>query len=220
MSNPVWKKEVEKKYQLNDKQQLNLVKKKLREKNFKLISKALQRDWVPDFAGKKMKLADLVLRIRVLSYQEGKGPNWLITLKKLSVKKGIHSNLELEASSEQENDLKRLEQVIEDEFGVNIDLKKLANLDYDYAKSKGLTEHRMLIEKIREDYLSKDVLVSLDQLPEPIGYFVSIESDDAAKVLYCEELLGLDDIPAINMNYGTLVKSLNGGTQRELIFKK
>lgn len=221
MSNNQWEKEIEKKYIVSNAHQFKKIRHTAIQNGLVQSYYALQKDWIPDFDDSSMKKKGVLLRIRHSIIKKGRFPKWIVTLKTKSFHDGIHHNLELEASSENEEKLKNLEKEIKDNFGKNIDLKKVVNLDSKYVQKIGLTTHRMILEKYREEFIDSkgDLLLSFDELPLPLGPFIELESDNLSLLNYWEQKLGLDHFPIAEIDYGEMVKGLSNGKQRVLTFK-
>ncbi len=80
----------------------------------------------------------------------------------------------------------------------------------------------MLLEKYREEFTEPkgEVLLSFDRLPSPLGYFIELESDREDNLTYWEERFGLSLLPVAEMDYGEMVKNLDNGKRRVLVFEK
>lgn len=216
-----WKPEIEKKYKISGIQEVGKIRYTAQKALLERLYYALQRDWVPDFEDSSMKNAGVLLRVRNSSYKEGTGPEWVVTLKVRRKDKGIHLNQELEASSEEPSQLTALEEEMTRLFGTQIDLRRIAALDYEYARSVGLTKHRMLLEKFRELFRDEygKILFAIDELPQPLGYFAELEVDETTVFDEWEKKLGLEGATVVAEDYGELVKALQTGEQRVLTFR-
>lgn len=205
-----WKPEIEKKYRLKDATEAEEVIKKAHEHSFKDESWTLQKDWIPDFEDFLMKKMGILLRIRTMEYISGSGPKWLLTLKIKQKNNGVHYNRELEISSSNRTNTPEVISFISDNFGIKIDLERLVGLDEDYLREVKLTEHRMYLEKRRRQYRDDNnkIILAIDELPEPAGWFAEIESEDAAEFSRWESMLGLDNVPIEEQDYGEIVKEL------------
>jgi adenylate cyclase class IV len=88
------------------------------------------------------------------------------------------------------------------EVNITYDFKKLVRL----LRSSGFSEHRLLLEKMREEYKRGDVTIEIDLLPEGIGHYIEIEAGTPERLLsYITEL----DLPKKNLttsNYGGILK--------------
>jgi adenylate cyclase class IV len=219
-SSNIWTPEIEKKYKIADVLEIQRIRDAAKQALLIRLHYVLQRDWVPDFENSGMKDAGVLLRIRNETYKEGTGPEWVVTLKQKKKEQSIHFNQELEASSDDPAGLSALEAELDKLFGAKIDLQRVAKLDYDYAKSVGLTKHRMLLEKYRESFRDEydQIILALDELPQPLGYFAEIEAKEASLFPAWEAKLGLTQTPVVAQDYGDLVKELDGGKRRVLTF--
>jgi hypothetical protein len=220
MSNPMWKKEIERKYIIQNISQFKIFRQHAIQNG--LISKysGLQRDWVPDFAGSEMKNNGILLRVRHTSVYTGNFPEWIITLKIKNNIDGLHKNHELEATSESPQSVQALEADLEKRFQKKINLLKLASLGQEYASKVGLIKHRILLEKKREEFsdLSGGILLAFDQLPMPLGTFLELETREQKHLLSWEVILGLKGLPIAKIDYGEMVKNLSLKPERTLVF--
>ena len=216
----LWTPEIEKKYKISDALEIQKIRDAAKQALLIRLSYALQRDWVPDFESSSMKDAGVLLRIRNATYKEGGGPEWVVTLKQKKKDRSIHFNQELEASSADPAGLVALEAELMKLFETTIDLQRLSKLDYDYAKSVGFTKHSMLLEKYRELFHDEydQIILALDELPQPLGYFAEVEAKEASLFPEWEAKLGLGQAPVIMQDYGDLVKELDDGKCRVLTF--
>lgn len=221
MSNKTWAKEIEKKYKINDRSQFENLRKTAISAGLRPVWHAIQRDWVPDFANSEMKNNGVLLRIRNIKLINGIGPQWMVTLKKKSVKSGVHHNLELEADSTCPEKIRLIEDELKNLLTKRIELKKLLEADSEYIQSIGLTLNRMLLEKNREEFVSEEnhVSLSFDILPEPLGLYIELESDNEKSLSIWEKKLNINNLTVVEMDYGELVKNLDGGNRRILIFE-
>ncbi len=219
-SSNLWTPEIEKKYKIADALEIQRIRDAAKEALLIRLHYVLQRDWVPDFENSGMKDAGVLLRVRNATYREGTGPEWIVTLKQKKKDQSIHFNQEMEASSVNPAGLSTLEAEMDRLFGAKIDLQRVAKLDYDYAKSVGLTKHRMLLEKYRESFRDEydQIILALDELPQPLGYFAELEVKEAILFPEWEAKLGLQQAPVVMQDYGDLVKELDGGNRRVLTF--
>lgn len=220
-SKTIWTPEIEKKYKIADATELHAIREAAKIALLTRLHYVLQRDWVPDFENSRMKDAGVLLRIRNETYREGSGPAWTVTLKQKKKDQSIHFNQEMEASSEHPEQLTALEEELMSLFGKKMDLSRIATLDYDYAKSVGLTKHRMLLEKYRESFRDAldTIILALDELPQPLGHFAEIETKQVSLFPTWEKKLGLKNSPVVMQDYGDLVKELDGGKRRVLTFE-
>src|ERR1700691_5881507 len=114
----LWTPEVEKKYQLPNELKSTEISGRAIEAGLNLTGWILQKDWVPDLSGYKMRDQNILLRIRNNTYLEGEGPRWVVTLKRKSVIDGVHQNTELEADSDNAVRLREVASFVESIFGV------------------------------------------------------------------------------------------------------
>lgn len=219
-----WAPEVEKKYRLEDSHTAAALADKAESLGLVEESYTLQKDWIPDFADSAMKNAGVLLRVRTMQYFTGTGPSWVITLKIKSQKDGTHHNQELEASSDDRTNLPEIIDFIRETFGVSIDIDELVAVNMEYADKIGLSKHRMYIEKRRRQLRDSDreIILAIDELPEPAGWFAEIELDTAKDFADWESRLGLNSEFLESRDYGEIVKQMTleayGKEQRELSF--
>lgn len=206
----MWTPEIEKKYKLDGAETAEILASKALRAGFVLGGWMLQKDWVPDFDGFLLREQKTLLRIRNDSYLEGVGPAWTVTLKRKAVVDGVHHNQEFEASAEQPELLDAMQSYIAELVGKTVNLKRLALLDMDYARSVGLTEHRMYIEKRRRAYSNDTIPAALviDELPLPAGWFAEVELKKEGDFSSIESQLGLDGFKVIDQDYGDIVKEI------------
>ncbi len=218
-SNLDWTNEIEKKYKLEGPEERDKIRDLALKSGLEFEWIGLQRDWVPDYENSAMKEAGVLLRIRHNTFYKGKGSKWELTLKEKSVVDGVHINKELAANSDTAADLRALEEDLQERLGKKINLSRMANLDYEYAFQAGLSKHRMFIEKNRALYRDKKrkVILTFDELPEPLGFFVELEVESQEMFDEWEAKLGLDKLPVITDDYGELVKKEG---KRVLVFTK
>jgi adenylate cyclase class IV len=221
-----WMPETEKKYRLGSVRRADVLAEQAISAGLVLKYHVLQKDWVPDFTDFTMRNHKVLLRIRHNTYLEGSGPEWVITLKQKKVVDGVHYNSELEASAENLNKLREIAAFIDDNFGVTLDLLRLAHIDMAYAKEMGITKHRMYMEKYRSEYYDAqkgEIVLAIDELPETAGWFAEIELGKAADFTGWETRLGLEDILVETRDYGEIVKEMTKNRtlnkQRYLTFK-
>jgi hypothetical protein len=219
-----WAPEVEKKYRLEDSHAAAALADKAESLGLVKESYALQKDWIPDLVDSAMKNAGVLLRVRTMQYFTGIGPSWVITLKIKGKKDGVHHNQELEASSDNPANLRDIIDFIQDTFGISVDIKQLVTVNMEYANKVGLTKHRMYIEKRRKQLRDSDgeIILAIDELPEPAGWFAEIELDSATDFADWESRLGLTSMSLEARDYGEIVKQTTleayGKEQRELSF--
>lgn len=219
-----WSPEIEKKYRLEGENGAASVTEKARSLGMVEESLTLQKDWVPDFGDSAMKKAGVLLRIRILDYISGSGPLWLITLKVKRKEDGTHNNLELEASSEDGENVDAILNFMKDTFDVELNLDRLVSEGMKYASEVGLTKHRMYIEKRRRQYHDRnsEITLAIDELPSPAGWFAEIELGSADAFSKWEASLGLKDVHIETRDYGDIVKQVTldsfGEERRELSF--
>lgn len=221
MNKSFWKNEIERKYKLQNQNDLDNAKEKLIKLGFKKTIYVKQLDWIPDFKGFLMRNSGILLRIRTIKYYSGKGPTWIITLKKRSKSKGIHKNKELEISSEDHKFIPEVIQELKSLTGISIILEKILNQDADYLLQIGLTEHRMIIEKKRQTWISEtlDANIAIDELPLPLGYFIELEVNSSeTELLKAELVLGFNSLQIVERDYGEIVKEITG--MRKLLFSR
>lgn len=223
MSEP-WKPETEKKYRLSGVQEGRALSERAERLGLVLSGWMLQKDWVPDFQGFAMRDQKVLLRIRNNTSLEDQSEGWVITLKQKAVSGGVHHNKELEASSDRPENLPQIAAFISNLFGTELDLGRLAQIDMVYAQEVGLTEHRMYLEKKRKEYVDTDdgIVLAVDELPEPAGWFAEIELHQATEFSNWESQLQLERAPVESRDYGEIVKELTSGLppaqQRRLSF--
>lgn len=220
----LWKPEIEKRYRLSGPADAGIVAKRAELSGLHTKGLMLQKDWIPDFAGFLMRDHNILLRIRTEAYLKGTDVNWVVTIKQKAVLDGVHHNKELEASLNNQSAIPEMSALIHDTFGVQVDIVKLAQADAAYARKVGLTEHRIYLEKKRRDFVDDDdeVVLAIDELPYPAGWFAELELNDASKFSSWEKRLYLHNAQVELRDYGEIAKDitklLSADKQRRLSF--
>jgi adenylate cyclase class IV len=194
-------------------------RKLLVDNGYKLISKRIETDYLPDSEKSELKTNGLLFRLRLV--EEISRKYWVITVKKRSMKSGVLDFEEIETRSDllHIQTLNHITKTIEEQTGAHLDLTKIGDMTLDqvrdYIHQNNLTKNRILLDKYREEYAKGDTVVTLDTFPEKMGSYIEVETFSIKQTTAAFRELGFKKMDVITTDYGDLLKLSKSDTDDE-----
>jgi adenylate cyclase class IV len=212
--------ECEIKYKIEDEVELNGIIELVEQKGFEFVSKNKETDFLPDVEGFLCRKNGILLRFRKI---EGKDKSdILVTVKVKGNAKQFQEYHELEYSFQNYNDdiFQKINELTYGITGVKLPQKIHSTDDFNdlvnLVKNTGFTKHRIWLEKIRKKYTRGNEIVTIDLLPEGIGYYLELETDSESKLNKLIKEFELDSDLLETMDYGDILKKHKEGcTEKE-----
>jgi len=202
--------ECEVKYKVGSDDELKGIRRKILQKGFVFDSIRTEIDFTPDVPGFVCKENGFMIRFRRIVDETSS--DIIVTMK---VKGGAEdfqeyfeyeyalSNYKPAVFNEINRKLRKITGItLPEEVNTTSDFKELVRL----LRISGFSEHRLLLEKVREEYKREDFTIEIDLLPEGIGYYVEIEAGSPERLTSLIEELGLPESDLTTSNYGGILK--------------
>ncbi len=203
-------------------------RKKIQEAGFKPGTRSIETDYLPDTPDDACKRAKMLLRFRQVENADSQ--ELLLTLKVKQANNDILHFYEYETDlySPDLAVIATIKNLLQSQSGLILDETVFQAKTFDEVrmatKSLGLTKHRILLSKYRENFrLGKDN-ITIDYFPDGMGTYVEFESHSSEALRRSIKCVGLDASSGINIDYGDLLKlhkaNLQGQEQRTALFSE
>lgn len=212
----------------SDRSSIPAARKELQGAGFVPSARAIETDYLPDTPDDACKKAKMLLRFRQVESADSQ--ELLLTLK---IKQADNDILHFR---EYETDLyapdlaiiATINDLLQSQVGLSLNdaVIRAKSLDEvrEAVKSLGLTKHRILLSKYRENFNLGDDNTTIDYFPDGMGVYVEFESHSSAALHLSVNRTGFDASASIDTDYGDLLKlhkaDLQGQAQRTALFSK
>ncbi len=212
----------------SDRDSIHVAREKLQGAGFKPGARSIETDYLPDTPSDACKKAKMLLRFRQVENADSQ--ELLLTLKVKQDDNGILHFREYETDlySPDMTITSTINDLLESQTGLRLNdavirAKTLKELRV-AVKNLGLTKHRILLSKYRENFsLGKDN-ATVDYFPDGMGVYIEFESYSSEALHRSIKHVGLDISTSIDTDYGDLLKlhkaDLQGQAQRTALFSK
>jgi adenylate cyclase class IV len=201
-------------------------RKRLQEAGFVPGARAIETDYLPDTPDDACKKSKILLRFRQVENVDSH--ELLLTLKVKQADNGLLHFREYETDlySPDPTIIATINNLLQSKTGLmlNETVVRAKTLDEvrEALKSLGLTKHRILLSKYRENFsLGKDN-ATVDYFPDGMGVYVEFESHSSEDLHQSIKRVGLDVSTSIDTDYGDLLKlhkaTLQDQAQRTALF--
>lgn len=213
--------ECEIKYKINSEQELAILRAEIEAKEFKLTDKRRETDFVPDVKGFVCKENGFMIRFRNIISDSRK--DILITMKVKGKATGFQEYFEYEysLSNFKQDVFDSINEKLMSVTGFKIPAEINKTTDFmeiiRIMRASEFTEHRIILEKDREEYKKTGSTISIDLLPEGIGYFMEIETQTPEELMELVESFKLNKDLLITDNYGSVLKNHKRGSPEILM---
>jgi hypothetical protein len=211
--------ECEIKYKIDGKNELERIVKLLEQKKFTYVSLNKETDFVPDVEGFLCRKNSTLLRFR-----EIKGKHLhdiLVTMKVKGSSQSFQEFYELEYSFQKyDNEIfQKISKYIHEITGIKIPqaIHSLTSFNdlVELIRNIGFNEHRIWLEKLRRKYNRRNEVVTIDLLPEGIGYYLEVETDSELKLNNLIKEFNLETDLLETMDYGDILKKHKKGQEEK-----
>lgn len=202
--------ECEVKYKVGSDGELKGIRRMLLQKGFVFGSIRTEIDFTPDVPGFVCKENGFMIRFRRIVGETSS--DIIVTMKVKGSAKNFQEYFEYEyaLSSYKPEVFKEINRKLRKITGITLpkeinttnDFKELVRL----LRTSGFSEHRLLLEKVREEYKREDFTIEIDLLPEGIGYYIEIEAGSPERLATLVAELGLPEKDLSTSNYGGILK--------------
>jgi adenylate cyclase class IV len=212
----------------SDRTSIPVARRRLQEAGFVPGARAIETDYLPDTPDDACKKAKILLRFRQV--ENADSLELLLTLKIKQADNGLLHFREYETDlySPDMTIIATINNLLQSQVGLGLNeaVIRAKTLDEvrETVKSLGLTKHRILLSKYRENFsLGKDN-ATVDYFPDGMGVYVEFESHSSEALRQSIKRVGLDVSTSIDTDYGDLLKlhkaSLQGQAQRTALFSE
>ncbi|MEK7152751.1 MAG: CYTH domain-containing protein [Patescibacteria group bacterium] len=212
----------------SDRTSIPAARKRLQEAGFVPGARAIETDYLPDTPDDVCKKAKMLLRFRQVEGTNAR--ELLLTLKIRQADNGIlhFHEYETDLYSPDPTIIATINNLLQSQVGLRLNesVVQAKTLDEvrEAVKSLGLTKHRILLSKYRENFSLGDDNATIDYFPDGMGLYVEFESHSAVALHQSIKSAEFDASTSINTDYGDLLKlhkaDLQGQEQRTALFSE
>lgn len=210
----------------SDRNSIPAVRKKLQGADFKPGARSIETDYLPDTPADACKKAKMLLRFRQV--ENADSHELLLTLKIKQADNGLLHFREYKTDlySPDLTIVTTINNLLQSETGLRLSeaVIRAKTLDEvkEAVKGLGLTKHRILLSKYRENFSLGDDNATIDYSPDGMGVYVEFESHSAEALRRSVKGAGFDASTSIDIDYGDLLKlhkvDLEDQPQRTALF--
>lgn len=212
----------------SDRTSISAARQRIQAAGFLPGARSIETDYLPDTPDDACKKAKMLLRFRQVENADSR--ELLLTLK---IKQADNSILhfreyETDLYSPDPTIVATINDLLQSQVGLNLNKSVIRAKALDEVreavKSLGLTKHRILLSKYRENFSLGDDNVTIDYFPDGMGVYVEFESHSSEALHQSIKYAGFDTSTSIDTDYGDLLKlhkaDLQGLAQRTALFSE
>lgn len=193
------------------------VRMQLQRAGFATVTRSIETDYLPDTPNNDCKQAKILLRFRLVENADSQ--ELLLTLK---IRQGDNGILHFR---EYETDLyapdpaiiATINDLLYSRVGLRLNNSVIRAKTLDAVRKAldnlGLTKHRILLSKYRENFSRGRDNATIDYFPDGMGTYVEFESHSTEALLNSIKHVGFDIYNGIDTDYGNLLKLHKAHTQ-------
>lgn len=212
----------------SDRNIIRATRKKLQDAGFVSGTRSIETDYLPDTPDDACKKAKILLRFRQVENADSQ--ELLLTLKIKQADSGILHFREYETDiySPDPFIIATINDLLYSQVGLRLNDSVVRAKTLEDARMAvsdlGLTKHRILLSKYRENFNRGKDNATIDYFPDGMGIYVEFESHSSEALRKSVERVGFDTSMSIDTDYGDLLKlhkaHMQGQAQRTALFSE